>query len=60
MLESAGQTGLRGTNTGVFVGVFGEDWHNMLHRDNQMLNTYRVLSAGDYALSNMVSYESTI
>ncbi|KID87248.1 Beta-ketoacyl synthase [Metarhizium guizhouense ARSEF 977] len=57
-MESAGQTHkLVGSDTGVFVGVFGEDWHNMLHRDDLMTNTYRVLSAGDYALSNMLSHQ---
>jgi acyl transferase domain-containing protein len=56
-MESAGQANLRGTNTGVFVSVFGEDWHNMLHKDSQMKNTYRVLSVGDYALSNVLSHD---
>ena len=56
-MENAGQTNLRGTDTGVFVGVFGEDWHNMLHKDTLMPNNYRVLSAGDYALANMLSWE---
>ncbi|PQK08615.1 hypothetical protein BB8028_0001g06890 [Beauveria bassiana] len=57
-MESAGQTHkLVGSNTGVFAGVFGEDWHNMLHRDDLMPNTYRVLSAGDYGLSNVLSYQ---
>jgi len=55
--ESAGQSNFRGTNTGVFVGTFGEDWHNMLHKDSLIRSTYRVLSAGDYALSNMLSWE---
>ncbi|KAF7553842.1 hypothetical protein G7Z17_g3332 [Cylindrodendrum hubeiense] len=56
-MENAGQIKLQGSKTGVFVGVFGEDWHNMLHKDSQMPHTYRVLSAGDYALSNVLSYE---
>lgn len=56
-MESAGRTDLVGSKTGVFVGAFGEDWHNMLHKDSLMQNTYRVLSAGDYALSNVLSYQ---
>jgi hypothetical protein len=56
-LESAGQTNLRGSRTGVYVGAFGEDWHNLLHRDEQTQSAYRVLSAGDYALANRLSYE---
>lgn len=56
-MESAGQTSLQGSDTGVYVGVFGEDWHNMQHRDEQTFSAYRVLSAGDYALANRLSYE---
>lgn len=56
-MESAGQTSLRGTNTGVYVGVFGEDWHNMLHRDNEISSGIRSVAAGDFVLSNRVSFE---
>ena len=56
-VENAGQTSLKGTDTGVFVGVFGEDWHNMLYKDAMMPKSFRVLSAGDYTLSNMLSWE---
>ncbi|KAK5991578.1 Highly reducing polyketide synthase gloL [Cladobotryum mycophilum] len=56
-MESAGQTSLRGSNTGVYVGAFGEDWHNMLHLDKQISSAYRVISAGDFVLSNRISYE---
>ncbi|KID98764.1 Beta-ketoacyl synthase, partial [Metarhizium majus ARSEF 297] len=46
-MESAGQTHkLVGSDTGVFVGVFGEDWHNMLHRDDLMMNTYSAKCGG--------------
>ncbi|KAH8646185.1 putative polyketide synthase [Xylariales sp. PMI_506] len=55
-MESAGQTNLAGSSTGVYVGVFGEDWHNMLYMDNQISSAYRVISAGDYALSNLLSF----
>ena len=56
-LENAGQTGLRGTNTGVFVGSYGEDWHNIVHTDKQLSSINRVLAAGDFVLSNRISYE---
>lgn len=57
-LESAGQTAVvEGSDTGVFVGVFGEDWHNILYRDDLMPNTFRGVSSGDYSLSNGISYQ---
>ncbi|KAE8356836.1 hypothetical protein BDV28DRAFT_41348 [Aspergillus coremiiformis] len=56
-MENAGQTNWQGTNIGFFVGVFGEDWLDLLSKDTQQNDRYRVMSAGDFALSNRVSYE---
>ncbi|KAF7586076.1 hypothetical protein BBP40_009607 [Aspergillus hancockii] len=56
-MENAGQTNWKGTNIGCFVGVFGEDWLDLLSKDTQQHDRYRVMSAGDFALSNRVSYE---
>lgn len=55
-LESAGQTKLKGTDTGVFVGSFGEDWHNIIHADKTSSTVNKVFS-GDFVLANRVSYE---
>ncbi|KAI9157894.1 Highly reducing polyketide synthase gloL [Paramyrothecium foliicola] len=45
-LESAGSTSLKGSNAGVFVGNFGEDWHNMSHADPQSSpNMFRIHTA---------------
>ncbi|KAE8368107.1 hypothetical protein BDV27DRAFT_154279 [Aspergillus caelatus] len=56
-MENAGQTNWQGTNIGCFVGVFGEDWLDLLSKDTQQHDRYRVMSAGDFALSNRLSYE---
>jgi acyl transferase domain-containing protein len=57
-MENAGQVGWRGSKTGVFVGTWGDDWQDFLAKDPQqtggMLN---VSGAGDFAISNRVSYE---
>ncbi|KAL3473253.1 hypothetical protein BJX99DRAFT_261561 [Aspergillus californicus] len=57
-MENAGQTGWRGSDTGVFVGTWGDDWLDFLAKDPQqtggMLN---VSGAGDFAISNRISYE---
>lgn len=56
-IENAGQTSLAGTNTGVYVGNFGEDWHDMVHMDPQTTPSYhRITCAGDYMLANTVSH----
>lgn len=56
-MENAGQTDWRGKNIGCYVGVFGEDWLDLQAKDTQLHDRYRVMSSGDFALSNRVSFE---
>lgn len=56
-MENGGQTGWRGRNIGCYVGVFGEDWLDLKTKDTQDNDRYRVVGAGDYAISNRISYE---
>ncbi|KAE8155307.1 hypothetical protein BDV25DRAFT_135054 [Aspergillus avenaceus] len=56
-MENAGQANWQGTDIGCFVGVFGEDWLDLLSKDTQQHDRYRVMGAGDFALANRVSYE---
>ncbi|KAJ5662752.1 hypothetical protein N7462_011678 [Penicillium macrosclerotiorum] len=56
-MESGGQTNWRGQSIGCYVGVFGEDWLEMSSKDTQHMDRFHVVSAGDFALSNRVSYE---
>ncbi|RAQ68107.1 polyketide synthase, partial [Aspergillus flavus] len=55
-LENAGQTSWEGTDTGCFVGTFGEDWLDISHKDPQYIDRYHALGTGAFALSNLVSY----
>lgn len=55
-IESAGQTNLEGSKTGVYVGSYGEDWNHLKHHDTQDTDSYRPLGTGDFALSNALSY----
>lgn len=56
-MENSGQTEWRGSDIGCFVGVFGEDWLDICSKDPQGVDRYHVLSTGDFALSNRISYE---
>ncbi|KAK5996225.1 Highly reducing polyketide synthase gloL [Cladobotryum mycophilum] len=56
-IENAGVTSLQGTNTGVYVGSYGEDWNNVVHQDTQTSGIYRVLNTADFILSNRISYQ---
>ncbi|KFY38193.1 hypothetical protein V494_04450 [Pseudogymnoascus sp. VKM F-4513 (FW-928)] len=56
-MESAGQKGWRGTNTGVFVGTWGEDWIGLAAKDSQRTGVYDIAGLGDFSMSNRISYE---
>ncbi|PNP38378.1 hypothetical protein TGAMA5MH_09736 [Trichoderma gamsii] len=56
-MEVGGQKRWRGRNIGCYVGVFGEDWLDLYAKDPQHLGTHRILTGGDFALSNRASYE---
>ncbi|CAG8909895.1 unnamed protein product [Penicillium egyptiacum] len=55
-LENSGETKWRGKNIGCFVGVFGEDWLEISHKDPQHLNQVYPIGTGGFALANQVSY----
>ena len=55
--ESSGESEWRRKNTGTYVCLFMEDWHEMAHDDNQEYNTHRILGGTDFALANRIAYE---
>ncbi|KAJ5566490.1 hypothetical protein N7535_008128 [Penicillium sp. DV-2018c] len=55
-LENAGETKWRGEKIGCYVGVFGEDWLEIAHKDPQYVNQVYPIGTGGYALANQVSY----
>ncbi|KAI1830558.1 hypothetical protein DTO006G1_5449 [Penicillium roqueforti] len=55
-LENSGETKWRGEKIGCFVGVFGEDWLEISHKDPQHLTQIFPIATGGYALANQVSY----
>ena len=56
-MEDAGETDWRGQKIGVYTGSFGEDWFDMLQKDPQQYDAYRVTGYADFNLANRVSYE---
>lgn len=56
-IENAGQGNIRGSNTALFVGSFGEDWNELTHQDPQGSFPYRPVNAGDFSLSNSISHD---
>ncbi|KAI8626510.1 hypothetical protein F5Y19DRAFT_466325 [Xylariaceae sp. FL1651] len=55
--ESAGETGWRGKDVGLYIGTFGEDWNDIQYHDRQDLHLYKLVGAGDFILANRISYE---
>lgn len=56
-MENAGQTEWRGKKIGCYVGVFGEDWHELTAKETQAIPRVHAFANGGFALSNRVSFE---
>ncbi|KAI2635455.1 acyl transferase domain-containing protein [Xylaria nigripes] len=55
--ESAGEVSWRGKNVGVYIGTYGEDWNDIQYHDRQDSRLYKLTGAGDFVMSNRISYE---
>ncbi|KAF1843632.1 polyketide synthase [Cucurbitaria berberidis CBS 394.84] len=55
--EDAGVTGWRGSNTGVYMGSYGDDWADMLYKESQASGVHNVMGQYDFVIANRVSYE---
>jgi acyl transferase domain-containing protein len=56
-VEDAGVTGWRGSNTGVYMGCYGDDWADMLYKESQPSGVHNVMGQYDFVIANRVSYE---
>lgn len=57
-LEDAGEVHFRGSETGCYIGTFGDEWSQIQTRESQHPGTsYAVTGTTDIFLANRVSYE---
>ncbi|KAI0005181.1 hypothetical protein F4779DRAFT_633577 [Xylariaceae sp. FL0662B] len=56
-LDDAGEVDWKGTNVGVYVGNFGNDWYDLQQKESQRYGTYHVSTSHDFAVSNRVPHE---
>jgi acyl transferase domain-containing protein len=56
-LDDSGEAGWKGSNTGVYVGSYGQDFYDFTFRDSQVHGIHRVLGPHDFMVSNRVSHE---
>jgi hypothetical protein len=56
-LENAGETNYRGKAIGCYVGTFGEDWQQMMTKDEEHTEANAGGCMPDLMLANRISYE---
>ncbi|PTB42734.1 hypothetical protein M441DRAFT_166252 [Trichoderma asperellum CBS 433.97] len=56
-LDDAGEVGTKGSNIGVYVGSFGQDWYDILAREGLRQNSYTIVASHDFMLSERISHE---
>ncbi|EFQ92956.1 hypothetical protein PTT_09821 [Pyrenophora teres f. teres 0-1] len=56
-LDDGGETGWQGSNTGVYVGSYGQDWYDVSVRDAEAHGIYQILGPHDFMVSNRLSHE---
>jgi acyl transferase domain-containing protein len=56
-LDDAGEINYRGSNMGVYVGSFGQDWAELLNRDPLRHNVVSVITSADFMVSERLSHE---
>ncbi|KAF9694091.1 hypothetical protein EKO04_007724 [Ascochyta lentis] len=56
-LDDAGEIGVKGSNMGVYVGSFGQDWYDILAREGLRQNSYTIVTSHDFMLAERISHE---
>ncbi|TPX08256.1 uncharacterized protein E0L32_001848 [Thyridium curvatum] len=55
--DSAGETAYRGRAIGTYIGSFGEDWQEIMSKDEEVVGQFKITGYGDFVLSNRLAYE---
>jgi acyl transferase domain-containing protein len=55
-LDDSGEVGWKGSNMGVYVGSYGQDWYDLFHRETQSYG-YEISVTNDFMISSRLSYE---
>ncbi|CAG8888844.1 unnamed protein product [Penicillium egyptiacum] len=56
-IDDSGETDWKGSNIGVYVGSYGQDWYDISVRDTEAHGIYQVLGQNDFMVSNRLSHE---
>ncbi|CAI7598432.1 unnamed protein product [Penicillium palitans] len=56
-VDDAGESNTNGSNVGVYVGSFGQDWYDILAREALQQNSYTIVASHDFMLAERISHE---
>lgn len=55
-LDYFGETAWRGSNTGVYIGSYGQDWYDVTFRDTEAYGIYQILGPHKFMVSNRLPH----
>ncbi|KAJ5259397.1 hypothetical protein N7478_012378 [Penicillium angulare] len=56
-LDDSGETDWKGSDTGVYVGSYSQDWYDISVRDTQAHGIYKILGPNDFMVANRLSHQ---
>ncbi|CEJ86639.1 hypothetical protein VHEMI04162 [[Torrubiella] hemipterigena] len=56
-IDDAGEVGWKGSNIGVYVGTFSQDWYDAFNKDSSKYGIYQATATHDFMVSERLSHE---
>lgn len=56
-IDDAGEVGWKGSNIGVYVGTFSQDWYDAYNKDSSKYGIYQATATHDFMVSERLSHE---
>lgn len=56
-INDSGEVDWKGSNIGVYVGSFGQDWYDVLNRETLKYGAYQITGSHDFMVSERISHE---
>lgn len=56
-IDDSGEVDWKGSNIGVYVGSFGQDWYDVLNRETLKYGAYQIMGSHDFMVSERISHE---
>jgi hypothetical protein len=56
-IDDAGEVSWKGSNTGIYVGTFSQDWYDAFNREPLEYGVYQATATHDFMVSERISHE---